>query len=98
MKRALLLVVLVACKDPLKADVEMFCNATTGTDWKWFEQVGPYAAERAKTDEFKRLLQAPARTQMDIWRFADEVRALMKKTGVEKCRTLDDIVRPRPGG
>jgi hypothetical protein len=82
--------------DPLKADVEMFCNATVGTDWKWFDKVGPYAAERAKTDEFKALLLKPVHGEMDIWQFADGVRALMKKTGVTKCKTLDDIVRPQP--
>jgi hypothetical protein len=90
------LFLLAACGDPLKHDVEMFCNATVGSNWKWFMDVAPYAMEHAKTDEFKELLMHTVHSQTDIWQFADKVRELMKRTGVERCRTLDDIVRPKP--
>lgn len=96
--RSLVLVVLLAgCKDPLRADVEMFCNATVGTEWKTFVDVGPYAAEHAKTTELAQLLLEPVHGNMTIWEFADRFRALMKKTGVEECRTLDVIVPPKRG-
>ncbi len=81
--------------DPLKADVEMFCKATTGTDWKSFVDVGPYVAERLKTDEFRTLLMKPRNGELNIEQFAGQVRALMKQTGVTECRTLDDLARPR---
>jgi hypothetical protein len=96
MRRLALVMLLAGCKDPLQADVEMFCNATTGTDWKTFIDVGPYAAEHAKSNELKQLLLKPAQGSITIWEFADQFRELMKKAGVEQCRTLEVIVPPKP--
>ncbi|HEX2689563.1 MAG TPA: hypothetical protein VHN14_23250 [Kofleriaceae bacterium] len=62
MKRLWFVIWLAGCSgDPLKADVEMFCDATIGSTWKTFYDVGPYAAEHAKSDEFKQLAVAPPR-------------------------------------
>lgn len=95
MKRLALLVALAGCTDPLKHDVELFCTATTGTGWKTFVEMGPYVAERLKSDEFRALLMKPVNGTMDVWQFADEVRLLMSKTGVSTCKTLDVIVPPK---
>lgn len=95
MKRLVLVLALAGCKDALTKDVEMFCTATTGTTWKTFAEIGPYVAERLKSDEFRALLMKPVDGTMDVWQFADEVRALMKKTGVTTCKTLDVILPPR---
>lgn len=95
MKYMVLVALLAGCKDPLRADVEMFCNATTGTDWKTFMDVAPYAAEHAKTTELVQLLQKPGRGTMTIGEFARDFRELMKKAGVEQCATLEVIVPPK---
>lgn len=96
MKRLWVVALLAACSDPVKSDVEMFCSATVGSTWKTFNEVGPYVAEHARSDEFKQLLLQPVRNGMTVWEFADKVRELMKRTGVERCKTLDVIVPPRP--
>lgn len=90
--------VMSGCGDPLKRDVEMFCSAVVGSTWTSFIDVGPYVARRAKTDEFKAMLRKSVDGGMTVWEIDDQVRAWMKQTGVKSCRTLEVIVRPRPGG
>src|SRR5919107_362646 len=92
-------VVLAGCgSDPLKSDVEMFCSAVVGSPWTTFNEVGPYIAEHAKTDELKAMLRKTIGGGLTIWEIDDQVRAWMKQTGVKRCKTLDVIVRPRPQG
>jgi len=95
MQRLWLVVALAGCSDPVKADVEMYCNAVIGSTWTTFNEVGPYAAQHARSDEFRRLLLEPVDHGMDVWQFADKFRELMARTGVERCKTLDVIVPPR---
>lgn len=91
------LVVLVAgCGDPLKHDVEMFCNAVVGSTAKHFMDIGPYVAEHSLSTEFKTMLRKVPGGGTTIWEIADQVRGWMKETGVTRCKTLDVIVPPRP--
>jgi len=85
-----------ACGDPLKNDVEMFCNAVVGSPWTTFNEVGPYVAAHARTDELKTMLRESVGGGVTIWDIDDRVRGWMKTTGVTRCKTLDVIVRPRP--
>lgn len=90
-------VVLVAgCGDPLKHDVEMFCDAVVGSNAKTFMEIGPYVAEHSLSTEFKTMLQKTVHGGMTIWEISDQVRGWMKEKGVTGCKTLDVIVRPRP--
>lgn len=97
MKKLVLVGLLAACSgDPLEKDVEMFCASTIGTNFKTFMDVGPYAAEHAKSEEFMALLMKVRNGQAAIWDFETELRAMMKKVGVDKCPAMDVISRPRP--
>jgi hypothetical protein len=98
MKRVCLgLALLVSgCGDSLKHDVEMFCSAVVGSSAKTYNEIGPYVAERARSDEFKAMLRESVGGGLTIWEIADKVRGWMKQTGVTSCKTLDVIVPPRP--
>ena len=97
MKKLLLLGVLAACGgDRLKQDVDMFCASTVGTNFKTFVDIGPYAAEHTKSEEFMALLKRVRNGQLAVWDFETEVRAMMAKVGIDKCPALDVISRPRP--
>lgn len=97
MKKVVLLGALAACGgDPLKKDVEMFCASTVGTNFKTFMDIGPYAAEHTKSEEFMALLMKVRNGQVAIWDFETELLAMMKKVGVDKCPALDVVRRTKP--
>jgi hypothetical protein len=97
MKKLMIFGVLAACGgDPLKKDVEMFCNSTVGTNFKSFIEIAPYVAEHAKSDEFMALLMKVRNGQAAIWDFETEFRAMMAKVGVDKCPALDVVTRNKP--
>lgn len=85
------------CSDPLKSDVEMFCGAVVGSNWKTFAEVGPYIAKRAKTEELKAILREATGGQLTAAQIGERMRGYMEKTGVKKCKTLNVIAPLRPG-
>jgi hypothetical protein len=89
--------VLAACgpkPDPLRTDVEMFCSAATATGGKDFMSMGPYIAERMKTDLLADLF-ANMRTTTTLDMIIERVRGAMKKTNIERCETIDVLVKNR---
>src|SRR5688572_491013 len=57
-------------RPPIKADVEMVCNATLGTGFKWLNEIGPYIAEHAKTGALKQLMNRVPGGKLTSWEFA----------------------------
>jgi len=97
MLRMALLCTLVACSgDPLKADVEMFCGAAKATGGKTFIEIGPYIAEHAKTDFMTDVFMGLRNGQKTLDDVLMRIRDAMKKTGVDKCDTLDMLVAHDP--
>ena len=98
MIRIAILCALVACSgsDPLRADVDMICGAAKATGGKTFIEVGPYIAERMKTDLMTDLFNGLRNGQRSLDDFFVLMREAMKKTGVDKCDTVDVLTANDP--
>jgi hypothetical protein len=88
-----LVLVLVGCSNSaLKADVEMYCNAPVGPTTNRLE-IAVYAAERAQSDELRQLLRQIPGARITAPEFDDQFQKLMKKVGVEHCKSLESLGR-----
>lgn len=85
------LVVAGCSGDSLKADVGMFCDLPTGPGPTLIE-IGPYVAEHARTDDLRQLIGRLPGGKMTRTEFANEFQKLMKRAGVERCKTLDALL------
>jgi TonB family protein len=89
-----MLVVAGCSRDSLKADVEMFCNAPTEPT-PTLNELGPYVAEHARTDELRQLIARLPGGKMTLMDFASEFQKLMNRTGIERCKMLDALLHKR---
>lgn len=79
----------------LRTDVDMICGAAKATNGKDFMSVGPYIAERMKTDLLAELF-ARLRTTTTLDMIVGCVRSAMAKTAVKTCATVDVLLANRP--
>jgi TonB family protein len=79
----------------LRADVDMFCGAARATGGTTFMEMGPYIAERMKTDlledHFATLRSGGTTLDMIV----HQVRLGMAKVRVKRCATIDVLLKRR---
>jgi TonB family protein len=79
----------------LRADVNMFCGAARATRATSFIEMGPYIAERMKTDlledHFATLRSGGTTLDMIV----EQVRLGMAKVRVKRCATIDMLLKRR---
>lgn len=77
------------CKnDPLYDDMKIFCRAADVTNGKTVVAIGPYVADRAKTDDLKRLLASVADVSTNLDSFLAGATELAKRANVDPCPTI----------
>jgi hypothetical protein len=77
----------------LRADVDMICGAAEATGERWFNDLGPYIAERMKTNLMLDLFAKVVRHDATMDNVLDRVYLAMDKTGVKRCNTIDVMIK-----